>query len=275
MTGVRKLTLLLLVAGVAGSALVPGEASAQRRSARPRSVRSVVVPVYASPFYYRPYYASPFFFSGYWGWGPWYPYGYPSLYYGAPYDYTSTARLLVKPEEAEVYVDGYMAGTVDDFDGVFQGLRLRPGGHDIELYLDGHRTFRQKIYLSPGSTHKIRHTMVPLQPGEQAEPKPVPTKPPTSDPRPRGYDRSEGTPEGERDVGTLAIRVQPAGAEVLIDGERWLLPEGEDRLEVQVAEGGHLIEVRKAGYRTFSSRARVEAGKTSRLNVSLSSEQQR
>jgi hypothetical protein len=274
MTSIRRLSFLLLASVMAGSWLVPAEARAQRRPARPGPVRSVVVPVYASPYYARPYYASPFFFSGYWGWGPWYPYGYPYPYYGGAYDYASTARLLVKPVETEVYVDGYLAGNVDDFDGVFQGLRLPPGGHDITLYLDGHRSVQERIYLSPGSTHKLRHTMVPLQAGEQPDPRPAPTKPPASATSGRDYERPEPL-RAEGRAGTLAIRVQPAGADVLIDGERWVLPEGEDRLEVQVSEGDHVLEVRKAGYRPFSSNVRVAPGKTNRLNVNLSSEQER
>ena len=54
----------------------------------------------------------------------WYP--YPPLY---PYRYhpmdnlRSAVRLEVTPKEAEVYVDGYYAGIVDDFNGTFQRLR--------------------------------------------------------------------------------------------------------------------------------------------------------
>ena len=42
-------------------------------------------------------------------------------------------RFDVKPNDASVYVDGYYAGVVDDFDGAFQRLRTAPGGHEIEL----------------------------------------------------------------------------------------------------------------------------------------------
>ena len=34
--------------------------------------------------------------------------------------------MLVDPAEARVYVDGYYAGTVDDFDGLFQRLNVSP-----------------------------------------------------------------------------------------------------------------------------------------------------
>ena len=48
-------------------------------------------------------------------------------------------RLKVKPVEASVYVDGYYVGVVDDFDGVFQRLRLEPGPHHLEIRAAGTR----------------------------------------------------------------------------------------------------------------------------------------
>ena len=60
-------------------------------------------------------------------------------------------RVLVTPREAAVYVDGFYAGIVDDFNDV-QPLPLPPGAHDIVLYLEGYRTVHQRAYLTPGST---------------------------------------------------------------------------------------------------------------------------
>jgi hypothetical protein len=47
-------------------------------------------------------------------------------------------RLKVKPDTAAVYVDGYYAGTVDDFDSVFQKLGLALGAHRIEITAPGY-----------------------------------------------------------------------------------------------------------------------------------------
>jgi len=47
-------------------------------------------------------------------------------------------RLKVKPEQAEVFVDGYFVGLVDQFDGVFQRLHIEPGAHRIEFRADGY-----------------------------------------------------------------------------------------------------------------------------------------
>jgi hypothetical protein len=67
----------------------------------------------------------------------------------------------------------------------------------------------------------------------------------------------------------VAIRVQPADAEVLIDGEPWQAPEGQDRLVVQLPSGRHHVEIRKDGFETYSSDLDVRAGESVPLNVSL------
>ena len=85
-----------------------------------------------------------------------------------------------------------------------------------------------------------------------------------------------GPPRGGQPsaYGTLAIRVQPRDADVLIDGEPWHGPDGEDRLVVDVAEGPHTIEIRKAGYRTYVTDVQVRRGDTTPLNVSLRAQEE-
>lgn len=119
----------------------------------------------------------------------WYP---PFLY--APFGADASLRLQVTPRDTEVFVDGYYAGIVDDFDGFFQRLHLESGEQDIELYLAGHRTARQKIYLQPGGTFRIRHAMEPLATGEAPEPRPVPAQPPVQ--RGRGPQPTGAVPPG-------------------------------------------------------------------------------
>ena len=69
--------------------------------------------------------------------------------------------------------------------------------------------------------------------------------------------------------GALSIRVQPAEADVLIDGEKWRGPEAQDRLIVEVAEGRHTVEVQKTGYRSYMTEVQVRRGDTTTINVSL------
>ena len=225
-----------------------------------------------------------------------YPYPPPYGAYSVRCDYGASVRLLVTPKAAEVYVDGYYAGLVDDFDGFFQRLHVPPGEHEISLYRDGYKAAHQKIYLVPRSTYKLRYTLAPLAPGEASEPRPAAQAPPPGQqpgpqyppqrmpppqrtpPPPEHMPPAERVPPGppsggqtlERSrYGTLSIRVQPANAEVMIDGERWRGPENDEHLIVQVSEGPHHVEVQKDGFQKFSADVHVTRGETTPVNVSL------
>ena len=189
-------------------------------------------------------------------------FGSPGFFVG---DHFSSVRVQVAPREALVYVDGYAAGIVDDFDGVFQRLQLVPGHHEIVVYLQGYRTLRQNVYLNPRSTHTIKHTLVPLAPGETGEPQPVPRAMP---PAPGAGGPYAPAIETLR-AGSLALRVQPGDASVYIDGEPWRGPQGQDRLVIQLAEGSHRVRVEKPGFQPFEVQIDVRAGETTSLNVSL------
>jgi len=214
-----------------------------------------------------------------WGgyWGPWgYPYmGYPG-YYG-PRDNSAEVKLEVKPKDAQVFVNGYYAGLVDDFDGTFQRLHLAPGDHEIVLYLEGYRTVKQTIRVRPREDAKIRYALEPLPAGEKAEP-PPPPPPEEEQPQQQAPAPRRPAPSGQpapsiraeaRGFGTLVFRVQPVGAEILIDGERWQGPEGDERLVVQVSEGTHRVEIRKEGFVPYTGDVSVQGGGTTPLNVSL------
>ena len=124
---------------------------------------------------------------------PGYPYG--SHRYASP---EADLRVQVTPKEASVYVDGYFAGVVDDFDGVFQRLRVLPGQHEIVVHLEGHRSIRERLYLGPNTTRKIQGALERLAPGEPDEPKPEPIASPDPpqplSPDPRHPDRGVPRP---------------------------------------------------------------------------------
>jgi len=264
-----------IILALAALLVLPTHVEAQRHSVR----------VHVGVGYgYRPYYYGygPWIY-GSWYYGPWY-YGYPQTYpypYGYRYDDSASMRLQVTPRQTEVFVDGYFAGTVDDFDGTLQRLHLEPGDHDVELYLPGHRNVVQHIYLQPTKTFRIRHEMVPLAAGEPPAVRPNggplqerrdddeasqrPRRgagPPRREPPPRSATAAAG-------FGSLALRVQPGDAQVLIDGESWQGGAQDERLVVQLGVGSHQIEIRKDGYRTYVTEVTVRAGETATLNVAM------
>jgi hypothetical protein len=144
--------------------------------------------VYVKPYYpYRPYYG----YRGYYGYGPgylntrvvtvvpWRPYHYHphfsvGVYYGAggAYAYGATpsyyydpiqgrpyggVRITNAPHEAQVFADGYFAGIVDDFDGVFQHVNLEAGQHRIEVRMPGSEEgISFDVYVQAGRTITLR-----------------------------------------------------------------------------------------------------------------------
>jgi len=126
-------------------------------------------PIY--PAYYPPhYYGSGGHFSVYFGWGNGYLYGAP--WTGPVYGYVAPqvsqgpqaesnpvyygdVRLVVTPRDAAVYVDGYYAGVVNDFDGRSQKLTIEAGPHQLELDAQGAEPKFFDVYVDPSKTVEI------------------------------------------------------------------------------------------------------------------------
>ena len=229
------------------------------------------------------------------GWGyPYYGYaGYPYAYgypYGYPYGYAypysgygfygASLKLEVTPKTAEVFVDGYRAGIVDDFDGTFQHLEVPPGEHELVLYSEGYRTVQQKLFLSANSNQRVKYALEKLGPGETSGPRPTPPPEPAPEQQqaqPQQLQMHRAQPQqpppdpaqAPESFGMVSIRTQPVDAEILIDGEAWERSTGTSRLVIQLAPGRHRVEVRKAGFTSYSEEVLIRAGATMTLNVSL------
>ena len=140
----------------------------------------------------------------------------------------------------------------------FSGCASSPGEHEIEIYKDGFRPLRQKVYLTADNTFRIKQALQPLATGEQTEPRPQPVNPPQGGqpygqqpqnaPMPRGRSsRPAPPPAGWRPARRPAagatrrtavggVRAQSRFAcsrqtpKCPIDGEDWRGPAGQDRL---------------------------------------------
>jgi hypothetical protein len=234
-------------------------------------------------------------------------YPYPGYRYAAP---DAAVKFDVKPSDAAVYVDGYYAGLVDDYDGAFQRLRTSPGGHEITIYLEGYRTYSERVYLSVDNTLKVKHRMEKLAGGETAQRPPAPQPPPQYQPGaqpgeqgpgpqtrgpirrgpgrpypgngpdnfpgppPPGAEGGPGAPAGPAQAdansgrGTLALSLQPADAEVLVDGTPWR-GDGGNRLTIDLSEGRHNIQIRKQGFIGYLTDVQIRRGETATLDVQL------
>lgn len=131
--------------------------------------------LYGYPGYgyaYPPFYGYPYAYDGVYGYRS-YGYGYPYGASGYGYDrygaggYVSATpgaayggvRIQVPERDATVFIDGYYAGIVDDFDGTFQRLTLEAGTHHIEIRKPGFETLAVEVEISPGRTITYRSDM--------------------------------------------------------------------------------------------------------------------
>ena len=247
-----------------------------RRVARPRARGGWTIVVrggrYYSPFYYglgRPY---GYGYPHYDGYGYGYPYfgGRYGGYYGGSYSYTGSVRLKVKPRDAEVLVDGYFVGTVDDFDGTFQSLKLEPVPASIEVRAPGFEALRLDVRVL--ADHKITYeeNMRAEDPG-QAPPPSAARRPPARGPDPRGAvgrpvppDRdAEPGPPADNDrqppaFGGVRLRVEPRHAQVFVDGYFvGTVDDFDSGRGLPLESGPQNIEIRADGYESLQIQVRI------------------
>ena len=208
---------------------------------------------YSSPYYYgAPYYSG----------GEPYGYGYSGSYGRGSGE--GAIRVLVEPAETAVYVDGYYAGTAEDFDGAFQRLHLDAGRHEIALSLAGFRRARFEVYVTPDHTVKLHHRMttgsgyddvsrlgeLPADDGELG--------------RPANYADDDA---GRSQVGTLRLEIGPADAAVYVDGE-FRGTAGQAR-RLDLPAGAHRIEIVRPGLRTVVRDVQIRARATAGVEADL------
>lgn len=109
--------------------------------------------------YFDPGYRGDFF----WGTGGWQSrYYYGGNYYSNGYNYDlGKLRLQIRQRDAEVYIDGYYAGVVDDFDGRLQGLQLEDGNYSVEIAAPGYEPLNFDVRVTAGRTTTYRGELLP------------------------------------------------------------------------------------------------------------------
>lgn len=180
----RCVTVAAAVAVVFTAAAVPSYAEAGRQ-ARSASARARVLPAVPRVTGAQPiqptiraplhlYGARRFGFDLHGGWARglsrfdrsgYDPFAYGSWYgaplYGAAVAPSGGVRITNASRDAEVYVDGYYAGVVDDFDGRFQRLQLEPGSYRIEIRTASADTWTVDVNVQPGRTTTLRADIEP------------------------------------------------------------------------------------------------------------------
>lgn len=102
-------------------------------------------------------YGGPYWGSGYYGPGYLYGYGYSHPSSGLKIKVAGT-----NAKREEVFVNGNYAGTVDDFNGIFQELHLRPGHYRMEIRATGFRPLDFNVLIQRGKTITYRGELQPV-----------------------------------------------------------------------------------------------------------------
>ncbi len=131
---------------------------------------------YCPPTYYA---GSSWYWGGpwdwWWGWGGgwgWGPYGYGGGVYvindgrAAAPDRYARVDTDVSPEAAEVYLDGTLIGSADDFDGYPDYLYLEKGRYKLEFRHPYYETIVKELDVRPGQGISINDEMK-LLPGKK------------------------------------------------------------------------------------------------------------
>lgn len=125
--------------------------------------------VYVGGGFYGPW-MSPWYGWG-WGWGP-----YAPAFYGPEGGVSMGAAMVagvgavdlnVKPNRADVWVDGKYVGEARDLDGYPSFLWLPEGEHRIAVHKGGYLVFDERIDVRRGMKTEIK---LKLQPGDSPPP---------------------------------------------------------------------------------------------------------
>ncbi|MDX1999549.1 MAG: PEGA domain-containing protein [Thermoanaerobaculia bacterium] len=257
--------------------------------------------------YYYPsfgYYWWNSFYSPWWAWGG--PRVYVSAYPDRSGDSLGAIDTDVAPENAEVYVDGELVGTADDYDGWPSYLWLDAGTYDVVFYHQGYKTMARQIIVRPGAlidvedemergdavrpedlgpkTHERRDARLAEEAEKQAA---VEAQERQADGAWRDRVRSERrartivpppaaeAEEVDRDLRSkpaeVTLAIEPSDATVYLDGKflgsAELLARAGGPLLVDAGE--HEIEVLRPGYGSKKQSFSVKAGEKVELAVEL------
>lgn len=248
-------------------------------------------------------------FHGFWyPWSAWYPWGYWGGYSYYPYWgpgvrwYPEQVRPSmgaldtdVRPEEAEVWLEGQRIGIADNFDGWPRYLWLDEGTYDLVFYHPGFETIARQYTIYPGVVIDVEDRM---QRGEATRPEELVDRSTVNrDERLRRREErgevTEGTPgepawrdrvereRSDRDPGTaydarsepgrLHLEIEPRDAAVYLDGR--FLGTGDELAGVHagliVDPGEHALEVVRPGYASRTVTFTSEPGEEVEVSVEL------
>lgn len=241
--------------------------------------------------------------GSYYGYGFGYPYYYGPfgyIYYRQPhvsiysggYDQEMGALDLdVRPEKAQIFVDGTLVGVADQYDGFPAYLWLEKGTYDIVIYKEGYETIFRQYTVYPGVVLDVSDQMVR---GTAVKPEDLYAK--STERREERLRRNEERraasrqaaaqervgsqvevhqqtgSSAEQGVGRLLLSIIPGDAAVYLDGHflGTAAELGQLSAGLVVEPGDHMLEAVRPGFETQRVPIQIPAGDRISIDLELS-----
>lgn len=149
------------------------------------------------------------------------------------------------PSGATILVDGRDTGKVTPAQ-----LNVASGQHAVALNTEGYLEFNSTLTIAEGQSTSVSATLVPL--GRTTEIK-----------------LKKGglfSGRGNKDMGTVAVRTNPAGAMILVNGQS--APKATP-VEFSLNPGGYELQIQLTGFKTVKRNIVVDAGAKNSVDVQL------
>lgn len=208
-----------------------------------------------------------------------------------------------RPEGAKVLVDGHEGGVTP-----FTVERLAKGVHTVEFTMEGYASERKTVEIAPGDERRVSAELKPLPGALEVTSRPRGVSvvldgvskgnaPLTLSNVPAGEHTIRGSASGclpfektvyvkpgetaqvslelESDSGTLEVKSNPAGAQLLLDGKPWGVTkaiggqDASDVLRVDVPSGEHEITLRLSGYGDATKKVKIVRGESVSVSAKL------
>ncbi|MDA8016626.1 MAG: PEGA domain-containing protein [Thermoanaerobaculia bacterium] len=241
---------------------------------------------------YRHHYYCGHYWGGYYGWCSyrWYWPWWPTVYVESNRyndDVWGALDLDVRPEKAEIYLDGQYIGIADEYDGFPSYLWLEKGTYDLAIYAEGYETLFRQVSIYPGIVIDIEDRM---RTGPSTHPDDYgPTSTERRDARiarnrekeeaaraqeataGEAWSSSSPTVAADADVGRLYVSVLPADAAIYLDGHflGTAAEIGQLSAGIVVEPGDHVIELVRPGYETHRKEIVVPPGERTTVELEL------
>jgi hypothetical protein len=181
---------------------------------------------------------------------------------------TEGGNLLVETNvaDATASIDGQVVGRTGP-DGQVYASGLSPGTHRLAVRKEGYAPITRTLtFEEPGLDRTVRLRLTPADSVAREGPEPVITAG-------SGLPDSLRTPPADSaarpTTGRLVVEAGVAGARVFLDDSARGRTDRDGRLALEAPPGPHRVELRKEGYRSLQTTARLGAGGTRTLSLEL------